>query len=261
MNISGLTLPYRQAKPRNYGLTIVIDNGLPLQLFKDTIRSSADLVDLVKFGWGTSLVTKQIQEKIQCLQEHQVEFFFGGTLFEKFVSQGKTNEFYNYCKRYQCNFVEISNGTIPLTNIEKAKFISEFSNEFLVLSEVGRKDGDQSEAQSSEEWIEYIQQDFEAGAFKVITEARESGTSGICTRNGDIKLQILENIFSAEIPLTKMIFEAPNKKLQTLFINKLGSNVNLANIPFTDIIPLETLRLGLRSDTFHIINKIEETTI
>lgn len=254
MRTSGLNLPIRETKPRENGLTILIDNGLSTQLFKDIINSSAHLVDFVKFGWGTSVVTKQLDEKIQCLQAHEIEFFFGGTLFEKFLSQRKLDDFYNYCKQYHCNYIEISNGTIDITNKEKASYISEFSNDFHVFSEVGYKDCDKSELVSSSEWIEYIQEDFEAGALKVITETRESGTSGLCTRNGEIKLQYIQDIVAANINVKNMIFEAPLKKLQTLFLKMIGSEVNLANISFHDIIPLETLRLGLRSDTFYLVN-------
>jgi phosphosulfolactate synthase len=247
-----LTLPERTNKPRQTGLTILIDNGFPVHFFKDTINGASEFIDFVKFGWGTSLITKDLEEKISCLQENNVKYFFGGTLFEKYVSQNKVDEFYRYCSRYGCEYIEISNGTIPITNKDKAYFISEFSDQFHVFSEVGSKDPIRANEQGCAEWIEYIYEDIDAGAEKVITETRESGTGGLCASNGDMRLQIVEGILSSEIDFNKLIFEAPNKSLQTTFIQKIGPNVNLANIAFGDAISLETLRLGLRSDTFYL---------
>src|SRR5690625_726040 len=189
-----LTLPKRERKPRRNGLTILIDNGAPLNLFKDTIISASDYIDLVKFGWGTSLVTNFLEEKIAWLQEHGIEFFFGGTLFEKFLSQDKIEQYFDYCKRLNCNYVELSNGTVSISNKEKATYITEFAREFTVFSEVGKKDVVSSSEQDSITWLEYIQQDLEAGASKVILEARESGTSGICREDGNIRMDIFDLI-------------------------------------------------------------------
>ncbi|GGB31517.1 phosphosulfolactate synthase [Virgibacillus dakarensis] len=251
MTESGLILPTREAKPREKGLTVIIDNGVPLNLFRDTIRSSGEYIDFVKFGWGTSVVTHFLERKIACLQDHGIEFFFGGTLFEKFLSQDKVESFYNYCKTFNCSHVEISNGTVAISNRDKTRFIKDFADEFTVFSEVGHKDSFMANNQDSTEWIESIYEDIEAGASKVITEARESGTSGICRENGDIRIDIFEQIADSGIPLERLIFEAPNKKMQTFFIKHVGANVNLANIALLDVISLETLRLGLRSDTFN----------
>ncbi|MGR3206846.1 phosphosulfolactate synthase [Bacillus glycinifermentans] len=249
---SELKLPARQLKPRTNGITILIDNGVPENLFKDTISGAADYIDFVKFGWGTSLITKRLEEKIDCLKQHDVQYFFGGTLFEKFLSQDKIEDYYRYCKRYGCKYVEISNGTIRLSNREKASFISDFSKEFRVFSEVGSKDSAISNEQQSSEWIDYILEDLEAGAGKVITETREGGTSGLCKSDGEMRSQLVEEILACGVRPDNLIFEAPTKKLQTCFIEKIGANVNLANISFQDAIPLETLRLGLRSDTFYL---------
>ncbi|QDP39527.1 phosphosulfolactate synthase [Radiobacillus deserti] len=251
----GLVLPDREKKPRNKGLTILIDNGAPLQLFKDTIQSSPDYIDLVKFGWGTSLVTRFLEQKIACLQDNGIDYFFGGTLFEKYISQGKEKEFYQYCKSFGCSYVEVSNGTIDMSNREKASYIYDLSREFTVFSEVGDKDSLTANTQDSTEWIENIEEDLEAGATKVITEARESGTSGICREDGNIRADLFDPIRHSGIPMEKLIFEAPTKQMQTFFIEQLGSNVNLSNIALSDVISLETLRLGLRSDTFHFENQ------
>ncbi|NHM33860.1 phosphosulfolactate synthase [Neobacillus terrae] len=255
MNHSGLKLPARQEKPRERGITILIDNGIPLQFFRDTIYSAGCYIDFVKFGWGTSIVSPRLGEKISCLKENGVDYFFGGTLFEKFLSQNKIEEFYTYCKKYDCRHIEISNGTLSLSNKEKARHITDFSKEFHVFSEVGSKDSTLSREFSSSEWLEYILEDLEAGAKKVITEARESGTSGICSDTGEMRNDIVQEIISSNIPLNDIIFEAPSKQMQTFFIMLAGSEVNLANIPFSDAVGLETLRLGLRSDTFHLFEE------
>lgn len=249
MHPTALALPERAAKPRASGLTIVIDNGIPLSHFEDVVESMGTLIDLIKFGWGTALVSPMLERKIACLRDHDINYYFGGTLFEKFLSQHLLDDYRAYCQEHDCRYVEISNGTIDLSNEEKARLISDFAYDFHVLSEVGYKDSERSLHLPPSQWIEYIQQDLAAGAEYVITEARESGTSGICRPNGEVRFGLIEEILASGIDSKKLIFEAPNKDLQTYFIRRLGSNVNLANIAMQDIIPLETLRLGLRSDT------------
>ncbi len=249
MPSSALTLPERPAKPRRSGLTLVIDNGIPLGHFEDVVESMGTLIDFIKFGWGTSLVSPMLEKKIACLRDHEVEYFFGGTLFEKFLSQHVLDDYRAYCQRYGCHYVEISNGTIDLSNEEKARLIKDFAYDFHVLSEVGYKDSDRSLRLHPAQWIDYIQQDLAAGAEYVITEARESGTSGICRPNGEVRFGLIEEMLASGLDSNRLIFEAPNKDLQIYFIRRLGSNVNLGNIAMADIIPLETLRLGLRSDT------------
>ncbi|HEY7356538.1 MAG TPA: phosphosulfolactate synthase [Ktedonobacterales bacterium] len=246
---TALALPERPAKPRARGLTLVIDNGVPLSHFADVVESMGALIDLVKFGWGTSLVSPMLERKIACLRAHEIEFFFGGTLFEKFLSQSLLDDYRAYCQQHGCHYVEISNGTIDLSNAEKARLIGTFAYDFHVLSEVGYKDSERSLHLPPTQWVNYIKQDLAAGAEYVITEARESGTSGICRSNGEVRFGLIEEILASGIDSNRLIFEAPNKELQTYFIRRLGSNVNLGNIAMQDIIPLETLRLGLRSDT------------
>lgn len=248
MNTEVLELPPRVSKPRETGLTILIDNGVPTRYFTDVMESMGESIDFVKFGWGTSVVTKDLARKIDSVVENGVGFFFGGTLFEKFYVQGKLDEYYNYLTRFGCRHVEISNGTVPLSNHDKAKFIRDFAQHFTVLSEVGYKDEEKSINLHPKRWIDFIREDLDAGAWKVITEARESGTSGICRSNGELRFGLMEEIFEA-VDVGQMVFEAPAKDLQTYFIHRLGAQVNLANVPFVDVIPLETLRLGLRSDT------------
>lgn len=227
---------------------MLIDSGTPTSYFKDVVESSADLVDFVKFGWGTSLVTRDIHLKIDVLQHHGVEYFFGGTLFEKFHLQGKTEEYAAYCRDFGCRHVEISNGTILLPDDEKSRLIGRFAGEFRVFSETGYKDPERSINLRPAKWIEYLKRDLAAGASYVVTEARESGTSGIVRMDGEVRYGLMEEIFDA-VDVDRIVFEAPTRPLQTYFIRRLGPSVNLANIPFGEAIGLETLRLGLRSDT------------
>jgi len=252
-----LTLPTRISKPRESGINVLIDNGYPINFFKDVVESFTEEIDFIKFGWGTSIVTKYLQQKIEILVHHNIPYFFGGTLFEKYLQQESLDSYKQLLSKYNCDYMEVSNGTIDIDNTLKVSYIKDFSKDFKVFSEVGLKDSIKSEEMSPKKWIQYIQEDLEAGAIKVITEARESGTSGICRSNGELRIGLIEEILDSKLNIEDIIFEAPNKKLQTHFIKKLGTNCNLANISFSDIIALETLRLGLRSDTFFTFNLIK----
>ncbi|PIQ42572.1 MAG: phosphosulfolactate synthase [Gammaproteobacteria bacterium CG11_big_fil_rev_8_21_14_0_20_46_22] len=244
-----LNLPKKEKKPRTVGLNALIDNGYPLGFFKDVIESFSDKIDFIKFGWGTSVVTPFIEDKIKIAQKANIEVFMGGTLFEKYLLSGALNEYIATLRKLNIKWVEVSNGTINLSNTKKAEYIKKLSQEFKVLSEVGFKDSVRSIELQPSKWIEYIEQDFDAGSEYVITEARESGTSGICRSDGEVRFGLINEIASSAIKLDRLIFEAPNKHLQVYFITHFGPNVNLANIAFADVIPLETLRYGLRSDT------------
>ncbi|QTM98796.1 phosphosulfolactate synthase [Sediminibacillus dalangtanensis] len=252
MTETNLRLPIREGKPRESGITVLIDNGAPFQLLKATVDNASDYIDFIKFGWGTSLLSKNLQQKINYLIRKEIDYFFGGTLFEKFLSQEKVEAFYDYCRSFDCSYVEISNGTLAISNHQKAEYVREFSRDFSVFSEVGTKDSSAALKEHSKEWLSNIHEDIEAGAAKVITEARESGSGGICGTDGSIRDDIFDEIVAAGIPMERLIFEAPTKSLQTFFIKQIGSNVNLANVALNDVISLETLRLGLRSDTFHL---------
>jgi len=254
MHATDLTLPERAVKPRDHGLTVVIDNGAPRHYFEDVIESASDLIDLVKFGWGTSLVTSATEQKIECLRAHGIGYFFGGTLFEKYVSQRRLDSYLALCQRYQCEYVEVSNGTIVLPNREKARIVSEISSDFHVLSEVGYKDSERSLHLHPAQWIACMREDLEAGAERVITEARESGTSGICRSDGELRYGLIEEMLASGLDTERIVFEAPTKAMQTYFIKQVGANVNVANVALSDVISLETLRLGLRSDTFMLFD-------
>jgi phosphosulfolactate synthase len=250
MTSSPLILPSRTEKPRQEGLTVVIDNGMPVGAFKDAIASGEGCIDLVKFGWGTALVTPRLTEKTACLNRLGIGYFFGGTLFEKFLVQDRVKEYFDLCRSHGCCYIEISNGTINLSNTDKARLIKRATEHFIVLSEVGYKDPGRSDALSGEQWTAYIEEDLQAGATFVVTEARESGRSGICDGNGVLRFEIVEEIIGSGIDCRRLVFEAPTKDLQTFFVTRVGANVNVANIAPSDVIGLETLRLGLRADTF-----------
>ncbi|MDQ0298228.1 phosphosulfolactate synthase [Salibacterium salarium] len=235
----------------NNNMNILLDNGLPTRLFIDYVESHYNYIDNVKFGWGTAVVTNDLQIKISTLIEYNIAFFFGGTLFEKAVIDDKVSDFHKLCEDNECPIVEISNGTINLSNEEKGKYIKDFSSEFIVYSEVGYKDSWKSDSLSNNKWLEYINQDFDMGASKVIVEARESGNSGICSDNGEVKKDTVQTLIESNIEINNLIFEAPNKNLQTYFITSINNEVNLSNIAFNDLIPLVTLRMGLRSDTLN----------
>jgi phosphosulfolactate synthase len=244
-----LDLPARAGKPRQSGITMMIDNGLPSSYFRDVVSSGAEYIDIVKFGWGTALVTADLSSKIECLHQHDVRFCFGGTLFEKFVVQDRFESFLQLCRQWRCDLVEVSNGTIPLSNSEKASYIRKCADSFVVVSEMGFKDATRSETLSPDAWVDGIDEDLDAGATMVIAEARESGRSGICRPDGQLRQPVVDAIVAAGFGVDRLLFEAPTKDLQARFVTMFGSNVNLGNIAAADVLGLETLRLGLRSDT------------
>jgi phosphosulfolactate synthase len=248
---TALTLPERTPKPRESGLTMVIDGGTPLGLFTDLISLGAEYIDYVKFGWGTSIITNCLREKIAVLDSNGIGYYFGGTLFEKFVVQGRFEDYRRLCEEYACRHVEVSNGTIEMSNSEKAGYIRKLAGDFTVVSEVGFKDSDRSEMLPPSAWIACIKEDLDAGAAIVTLEARESGSSGICRPDGELRYGLLEDVLSAGIGVDKLLIEAPNTQLQTHMITRIGPNVNLGNVPAQGVIGLETLRLGLRSDTLN----------
>jgi phosphosulfolactate synthase len=249
MNPTALQLPRRAEKPRTSGITMVIDGGVPLSYFTDMVTSAGEYIDFVKFGWGTSVVTSGLRAKIDVLRGNEVGFYFGGTLFEKYVLQGRFDDFRQFCQEYSCRHVEVSNGTIPLSNSEKASYIHKLAGDFTVVSEVGFKDPDRSLLLPPSSWIEYIHEDLAAGAALVTLEARESGRSGICRPDGALRFGLVEDVLSSGISQESLLFEAPSTALQAYFVTRIGPDVNLGNIPVQAVIGLETLRLGLRADT------------
>jgi phosphosulfolactate synthase len=249
MNPTALHLPHRAGKPRDTGLTMVIDGGIPLSHFTDIVSSAAEYIDFVKFGWGTAVVTSNLRAKIDVLRAHEIGFYCGGTLFEKYVLQGRFEDFRKFCLAHSCRHVEVSNGTISMSNSEKASYIRKLADDFTVVSEVGFKDASRSEQLPPSMWVEYIREDLDAGASLVTLEARESGRSGICRPDGALRFGLIEDVLTSGISQESLLFEAPTTALQAYFVTRGGPDVNLGNVPANGVIGLETLRLGLRADT------------
>ena len=231
-----------------HGITMVIDTGLPTGAFTDLIESHGEHIDLVKFGWGTALVTKDLDRKTAALKDAGVGFYFGGTLFEHFVWSGRLADYLALVERTGATHIEVSNGTIPLDQNAKASYVRRLAGVRPVLSEVGYKDADRSALLTPSDWVDALAQDLDAGACMVITEARESGRSGIARADGHMRTDVLSAVLRAIDPAVIM-FEAPTKDLQVEMIRAVGPGVNLGNVAAADVIGVETLRRGLRGDT------------
>lgn len=243
-----LSLPDRPAKPRARGITMMIDPGLPSAAFADVVASFHPLIDLVKLGWGTALVTPRIEDKIAVLRENGVDFYFGGTLLERYIFEGRVDEYIQLAHRHGARHVEVSNGTIPMSQADKGRWIERLSHEFTVISEVGFKSAERSAQMVPGEWVAAAYDDLAAGATLVTTETRESGRSGIATADGHMRIDALRALITC-VGSDRLLFEAPTKDLQVELIRSIGCDVNLGNIAAADVIGLETLRLGLRADT------------
>jgi phosphosulfolactate synthase len=234
--------------PGQHGTTMVIDTGLPTGAFTDVIESHGHLIDLVKFGWGTALVTKDMDRKAAVLKDAGVGFYFGGTLFEHYVWTGRLVDYLAMVERFGATHIEVSNGTIPLDQDGKADYVRRLTGVRPVLSEVGYKDADRSALLTPADWVDALNQDLAAGACMVITEARESGRSGIANSDGTMRDDVLGAVLESVDPHLVM-FEAPTKDLQVELIRTVGPTVNLGNVATSDVIGVETLRRGLRGDT------------
>jgi phosphosulfolactate synthase len=228
--------------------TMMIDPGLPTGLFTDVIASHGEYVDLVKFGWGTALVTRDLDRKIAVLREAGIGFYYGGTLFERYLWGGRLDDFLALVDETGATHIEVSNGTIPLDQSTKAEYVQRMAQYRPVLSEVGYKDAERSARLSPAEWVGAIREDLEAGATMVITETRESGRSGMARPDGHLRDDVLQAVLAA-VDVGRLLFEAPTKDLQVELIRAIGADVNLGNIAAADLIGVETLRRGLRGDT------------
>jgi len=247
MNYELKNIPVRTTKPRAEGFTMAMDKGLSPRQVEDFMSSCSDYVDIVKLGWSTSYVTKNLREKLDIYKEAGVPVYFGGTLFEAFIVRGQFDDYRAVLDKYGLQFAEVSDGSISLNHDKKCEFISQLSKQVTVLSEVGSKDA--AKIIPPYKWIEQMQSELDAGAWKVIGEAREGGNVGLFRDSGEVRQGLVEEILT-QIPGDKIIWEAPIKSQQVWFVKLLGANVNLGNISPSEIIPLETVRLGLRGDTF-----------
>ena len=243
-----LDLAPRSPKPRTAGLTHVIDKGLNLREIEGLFDTAGEYVDIVKLGWGTSYVTRNLEKKIALYRSFDTPVVCGGTLFEAVYARGKLDEYKRWLTNQRFSHVELSDGAVEIPRERKLELIQDFSRDFTVLSEVGSKDAEINFAPYL--WVEWIKGERAAGAWKVITEGREGGTAGIFRPTGEMRTGLVDEI-AHEIDTADLIFEAPTKASQAWFVKHFGPEVNLGNIPPEEVIPLETLRLGLRADTIN----------
>lgn len=249
MNFMLSQIPDRNLKPRAAGLTMVMDKGLSVAEAKNFMSVSHPHVDIVKLGFGTSFVTPNLEEKLEVYRSYDIPVYFGGTLFEAFLIRNQFDDYIQVCKKFGIRYVEVSDGSINIPHAEKCGYIEKLMAHATVLSEVGSKDA--AHIIPPYKWIELMQAELEAGSAYVIAEAREAGTVGIYRGSGEVREGLVQEILT-QIPGEKIIWEAPQKEQQLYFIELLGCNVNLGNIAPTEVLPLETMRIGLRGDTFHL---------
>ena len=239
-------IPERPAKPRQDGLTLLLDKGLAPRQVEDVVDGAADYIDLAKLGWGTAVITPGLQRKLDVYREADIPVYFGGTLFEAFFLRNQLDTYRRLLAEFRIEHVEVSDGSVPMEHDEKLEAIRLLAQDAIVVSEVGSKDVDK--IMPPYKWVQLIEAELEAGSWKVICEARESGTAGLFRPNGEVRSGLVEEIVDM-VGQDHVIFETPQKAQQVWFIQQFGPNVNLGNIAPSEVIPLETLRLGLRGDT------------
>ena len=252
MNFTLSQVPARSSKPREKGLTMVMDKGLSVREAEDMISTASPYIDIVKLGWATSFVSPNLDEKLAVYKAANIPVYFGGTLFEAFVIRNQFDDYRRLLDKYDLKYAEVSDGSIEMSQDMKCEYIQTLAKQVTVLSEVGSKD--ENKIIPPYKWIQLIKAELQAGAWKVIGEARESGNVGLFRASGEVRQGLVEEILT-EIPFESMLWEAPQKSQQVWFVKLLGANVNLGNIAPSELIPLETIRLGLRGDTFnHFLN-------
>lgn len=249
MNFPLKNMPERTQKPRQNGITMVMDKGMGLDEVKNFLSIASPYIDFVKFGFGTAFVTNKLREKIEIYQNHGVPVYFGGTLFEAFLIRNQFDDYVNVLKEFNVKHVEVSDGSITIPHAEKCGYIEKMAKYVTVLSEVGSKDA--THIMPPYKWIELMKAELEAGSQFVIAEAREAGNVGIYRGSGEVREGLVQEILT-QIPSERIIWEAPQKAQQVYFLELLGANVNLGNIAPSELIPLESMRYGLRGDTFYL---------
>ncbi len=240
-------IPERPEKPRNNGITMVMDKGLSIREAENFMSAGSSYTDFVKLGFGTSLLTPGFREKIRIYREHGCVTYPGGTLFEAFVIRNMFTEYVEFLERNGFDMVEVSDGSYDIVHEQKLEYIKRLAERVRVISEVGSKK--KNVVYTPDEWVSMMKSELEAGSEKVIAEARETGTIGIYNEDGSAN-KLLIRAISDNVGFENVIWEAPLKSQQVWFINNFGANVNLGNIAPNEIIPLESLRCGLRGDTF-----------
>ena len=252
MNFNLKDMPARTPKPRETGLTMVMDKGMSIQETENFISVAGPYVDLVKLGFGTAYLLPNLEKKLEVYRAANIPVYFGGTLFEAFIVRNQFDDYLKILEKYKLEYAEVSDGSLEMNHTDKLNYISTLSKHVKVLSEVGSKDA--TKIMPPYKWIELIKAELGAGSWKVIAEAREGGNVGIYRDSGEVRQGLVEEILS-QVPGEKILWEAPNNAQQVWFIKLLGANVNLGNIAPNEVIPLETLRIGLRGDTFHFFLK------
>ena len=253
MNFNLSQIPERTVQPRDHGITMVMDKGLSVEEAKNFMSAASPHVDVVKLGFGTSFVTPNLKEKLEVYRSHNMPIYFGGTLFEAFLIRNQFEDYISVCKEFGVSYMEVSDGSIEIPHAEKCGYIEKLARIGVVLSEVGSKDA--AHIIPPYKWIELMKAELEAGSTYVIAEAREAGNVGIYRGTGEVREGLVQEILT-QIPEEKIIWEAPQKAQQLYFLELIGCNVNLGNIAPNEVIPLETMRIGLRGDTFHLyLNK------
>ncbi|HSI90302.1 MAG TPA: phosphosulfolactate synthase [Adhaeribacter sp.] len=247
MNYNLNNLPAREAKPRVTGYTMAMDKGLSAREVEDFIDVAGQYVDIVKLGWATSFVVPNLERKLDIYRAAGIPVYFGGTLFEAFIVRNQFEDYRRILDKYKMEHAEVSDGSIELDHGMKCEFIRTLSEQVTVLSEVGSKDD--TKIIPPYKWIKLMQDELDAGSWKVIGEAREGGNVGLFRSTGEVRSGLVEEILT-KVPFEKILWEAPQKSQQVWFIKLLGANVNLGNIAPSEVVPLETIRLGLRGDTF-----------
>jgi phosphosulfolactate synthase len=249
MNFTLSQMPERVAKPREHGITMVMDKGLSIEETKNFLSIAGPYVDVVKLGFGTSYVTPDLKTKLEVYRNAGIPIYFGGTLFEACLIRNQLEEYITACKDYGVTYMEVSDGSINIEHKEKCKLIERLTKHAVVLSEVGSKDA--AHIIPPYKWIELMRAELNAGATYVIAEAREAGNVGIYRGTGEVREGLVQEILT-QIPAEKILWEAPQKSQQLYFIELVGANVNLGNISPNEMIALEAMRIGLRGDTFDL---------
>lgn len=258
MNVKNFPLkqiPERTERPRTYGITMINDKGLSVAEARNLVSVASPYVDIAKLAFGTALVSQDLKEKIRVYQDAGIKVYFGGLLFEAYVIRGQFPDFVHLLKEYNIDHVEVSDGSIDIPHEEKCGYIEKLAQHCTILSEVGSKDKDREHITPPYKWIQLMKAELEAGASYVVAEARETGTVGLYRDSGEVREGLVQEILT-KVPAEQIIWEAPKKDQQLYFLTLVGPNANLGNINPSEIIALESMRIGLRGDSFHLwLNK------
>ena len=251
MNFYLKNIPARTERPRTNGLTMITDKGLSIPETEDLLSVAAPYIDIAKLAFGTALVTPDLKGKIDLYHRHNIPVYLGGILFEAYLIRNQLDDYIRLMEELEIKHVEISDGAVEISHQQKCTLISTLAKSYTVYSEVGSKDKDKVKVTPPYKWIELMTAELEAGASYVIAEARETGTTGLYRDSGEVREGLVHEILT-KVPPKKILWETPQKDQQLFFLKLLGCNANLGNIATSDVIPLEAMRVGLRSDSFHL---------